>query len=79
MLFILTYPNPVTDRATIQFPNPDHKLYRLILTDLTGKIVKSLSSITGETVEISPTGISRGLYMLELRGPKIYRGKILIE
>ena len=76
---LLIYPNPVIDRVTIQFANPGYESYQFILTDLTGKVLKLMDNITGKKIEIDLNGLISGLYLIELRGPRIYRGKIVIE
>ena len=76
---LTVYPNPVSDRATIKFPNPDHETYQLILTDFSGKIIRLIEDISDDTIELTRDGLSAGLYLVELRGPKILRAKILIE
>ena len=73
------YPNPASDRIVIEYPNMEYKKYKLILTDLAGKVVHYQDNIFTESIELSRGGISSGLYMIELSGPKIYRGKIVIE
>jgi len=73
------YPNPFSDRTTITFSNPDFQKYRLILMDLTGKVMRQIGDITGNRVELSRENLSPGLYMIELRGAEIYRGMVVIE
>jgi len=76
---ISIYPHPVSDMATLEFPNPDNKSYSLILTDLTGKVVRTIGQITGSQLELNRGNLTPGTYIIELRGVKIYRGKLLIE
>jgi hypothetical protein len=76
---ISIFPHPVADIATLEFPNPDNLPYKLILTDLTGKVVRTIGKITGSRVELKRDNLTPGTYIIELRGDKIYRGKLLIE
>jgi len=76
---LIIYPNPVTDKTTIKIPNSEHAFYHLILTDLTGKVIFIKKNIIEETFELNLENISQGLYLIELRGKNIYRGKIIIE
>jgi CSLREA domain-containing protein len=76
---IVNYPNPFTYRTTIQFPNSQRQNYTLIVTDLTGKRVRIINNITEDTFVFKREDLPGGLYLLELRGPKIFRGKIMIE
>ena len=48
------YPVPAADRVIIQFSNPNHEEYRLILTDVTGKVMKLIENI--QISHIIPTG-----------------------
>ena len=76
---LVVYPNPFYQSATVKFPNPDHKAYQLVLFDITGRARKIMDNITEESIELRRDGLSDGLYLIELKGPKIYRGKIVIE
>ncbi len=73
------YPNPSSDISIIEFPNPNQEVYHLILTNLSGKVLKIIDNITEEKIEINRHGLRDGMYLIELRGTRIYRGKILIE
>ena len=55
--------------ATIEFPNPNHEEYQFKLTDLSGKVMKTICSITECKIEIDRDGLMDGLYLIELRGP----------
>ncbi len=72
-------PNPVHDKAFVHFPNPNHELYDIIIMDITGKIFKIRNNYSDKIIEFNRDGLPDGLYLIELRGPRIYRGKILIE
>jgi hypothetical protein len=72
-------PNPFNKSATITFNNPERYSCTFYLTDLTGKVVKRFDKITDEKIELNRDGLPAGLYLIELRGSKIYRGKIVIE
>lgn len=73
------FPNPTSNITTLEFSNPEREQYQLILTDLTGKVLKTLDNINDDKIEINLDGLSDGLYLIELRGPRAYRSKILIE
>lgn len=76
---IKIFPNPFSNKAIIQFPNSQSNNYDLVITDLTGKVVRIVSKITENNYELNKDGLPAGLYLIELRGPNIYRGKIIIE
>ena len=69
------YPNPLNSTAVLEFPNPDNQCYSLIITDLAGKVVRTVGKITGSQVEIHRDNLPPGTYIIELRGPEIYRTK----
>ena len=73
------YPNPFNHSTTILFSNPAGKPFRLILTDLSGKVCRTVDGITTSEYVLKKDDLKSGLYFIELRGPKIYRGKIVIE
>jgi hypothetical protein len=73
------YPNPFTIIAILSISNPERYSYTLYLKDLSGKIVKTINNITERKTEITRDGLPAGLYLLELRGPNIYRRKIIIQ
>jgi hypothetical protein len=73
------YPNPFSDRTRIEFPNPGNLSYRMIITDLAGKVVRASGQITGSEIVLERRGLQPGIYIMELQGNKIYRGKLLIE
>jgi uncharacterized protein (TIGR02145 family) len=72
-------PNPFSNKAIIQFPNSMGYSYDLVITDLTGKVVRFVGKITENSYELNKDVLPAGLYLIELRGPNIYRGKIIIE
>ena len=73
------YPNPFNDKTIIEFNNPNHEEYDMIIRDLAGKIVQTMYSITDEKVEITADKFNEGYYIIELRGEKLYRGKLMVE
>ena len=73
------FPNPMNSYTTIQFQNPSNLKYQLSVIDLSGKIVYYRDNIFNNSFELSRGKLSSGLYMIELIGPEIYRGKLLIE
>ena len=76
---IKIYPNPFSDITTIEFPNPNGKNFRLILTDITGKVVRIVENIKGDQIKFNRENLSSGFYILELVGSKRYISKIYIE
>jgi hypothetical protein len=73
------FPNPVSDHTTIRFPNTDHSDYQLIIRDLSGKVVMTISKITENQIVISRRNLKAGYYSVEMMGDKIFRGKMIVE
>ncbi|HDY89732.1 MAG TPA: T9SS type A sorting domain-containing protein [bacterium] len=76
---IKAFPNPFSQSTTIIFPNPSREAFRMVLTDLSGKICRIVDGITTSEYVLKKGELKNGLYFIELRGPKIYRGEIVIE
>ena len=76
---LVIYPNPFTNSTTIQFANPDRIQYTLHLRDISGKTVCVTDNIFNDEVEIFRNDLPSGVYFVELRGARIYRGKFVIE
>ena len=73
------YPNPFTHTTVIEFSNPDKAKYRMYITDLAGKVVHFEGDIFSDKLELSRNDLPAGVYFVELRGERIYRGKLVIE
>jgi len=83
------YPNPFTENAIINFDNPKNEKYKLLIIDVTGKVVMEINEIYGNTVEIDGSNLSAGVYVFELtcdqwvlagkEGEKLFRGRFVVE
>jgi hypothetical protein len=76
---VKVYPNPFSQSTTISFPNPGGSPYRLVLTDLSGKVCRIVEDITTSEYILEKGDLKVGFYFIELIGPKIYRGKSIIN
>ena len=76
---IKIYPNPFNKSTTIGFPNTAGMPYMMVLTDLSGKVYRIVDDITTSEYVLQKGDLKEGLYFIELRGPEIYRGKIVIK
>ena len=76
---LIIHPNPFNDFTTLTFNNPEGQSYTLFITDLSGKVLRILENITTSGFVLERGELKEGLYFVELRGTKLYRGKILIE
>lgn len=73
------YPNPFTETTTIEFHNPDNSNYQVYITDITGKVVGREEGISTNKVKIDKGSLKPGLYFIELRGERTYRGRIVVK
>jgi hypothetical protein len=73
---IKSYPNPFTHWTQIDFENPQNHLYQLIVTDMSGKILRIVDNIRDNKVILLRENLPQGLYLFELKGDKVYKGKI---
>jgi hypothetical protein len=64
----MIYPNPFTDKTTLQLLNPSNKLLALSLFDQTGRKIKDFSfSNDRNTIVIERKNLAKGIYMLMIR------------
>jgi hypothetical protein len=75
------YPNPFDQSATIKFCNAEKEACTLTLYDQRGRIVRIVTNITADKVEIKKENLASGLYAFQLRTEKeiIAKGKLSIE
>ncbi|MFC2112778.1 T9SS type A sorting domain-containing protein [Bacteroidota bacterium] len=73
------YPNPFSDVTRIEFPNPGNKAHHLSVYNLSGKLVREISGITGQEIYFERKNLDAGYYVFELRGEKLFRGKFVIR
>ncbi|KKK54542.1 hypothetical protein LCGC14_3083660, partial [marine sediment metagenome] len=72
------YPNPFSERTTVEFPNMQMSEYSVFVRDLSGKAV--LTEVTrSNRVVIERRDLSPGIYFIEIRGEKIYRDRLVIQ
>jgi len=76
---VFIFPNPFSYASTIRFANPANESFMLILTDISGKVCRMEGEISTSEHVLKRGDLKPGLYFIEMRGPKTYRGKILIE
>ena len=68
-----------SESATILFNNPESHPYTLYVSDLSGKMCRILNEINTSEFILERGELKEGFYFIELRGAKIYRGKVIIE
>jgi hypothetical protein len=74
-----SFPNPFAHSTTLQFYNPLGNNYNLCIVDLSGKVCRLIDNINTSEFIIEKGDLKEGLYFIELRGKKVYRGKIVVE
>jgi hypothetical protein len=76
---LCVYPNPATEAATIIIPDPGRGSCHIYLRDLTGKIVRVIEDVSGDSYLLSRMGLPAGFYMVELKGGNSYTGKLVLQ
>ena len=76
---IIIYPNPFKESATFRWDNPGCNAHTLYVMDLSGKVYRIVENIRTSTYILKKGDLKEGLYIVELRGAKIYRAEIVIE
>lgn len=61
-------PNPFRNRAFLEFDNPNNEAFNLVVTDLNGRVVRTMTSISGERVLIERENLPEGMYFATLSG-----------
>ena len=72
------YPNPFTERTTVEFPNPGMSEYFLLVRNFSGKTVLTRRVNTNSLV-IERGDLAAGMYFIELAGEKIYRDRFTVR
>ena len=73
------YPNPVYNRATIEFVNPGGDGYVMLLFDPLGRLVRTIKNIHSEVFTFEKDGLSSGAYLMVLKGEHTHTERIIIE
>jgi hypothetical protein len=73
---VKTAPNPFKDVTYITFDNASGKNFTLLISDVTGRVVRTINNITTDFVEIKRENLSTGVYFAVLRDSS---GKFLTE
>jgi hypothetical protein len=76
---LIITPNPFKESTTLLFNNPEGYQYKLYIIDLSGKVCRIVNSITTSDFVLEKGDLKQVFYFIELRGPKIFRGKLVTE
>ena len=72
-------PNPMTEQAELIVDFPTQKPYSVIITDITGKIVKQWEGISQEKMIIRKEMLSAGTYFVQIKGENGYIEKLIVR
>lgn len=77
---IKMYPNPVVSSSIMEFENKN-TFYNVVLTDLTGRVLKTYRSENGESLEVKKDDLKAGIYFITVTNNRDARStsKIIIE
>ncbi len=65
---ILLYPNPMTDRAYLEFEDSSTRTIRLV--DSMGKVVRIWENNSTQRLEVKREGLANGNYIIQVSGMK---------
>ena len=75
---IQVYPNPFSIKTTIKFSNPNNSKYKLSVFSISGNKVFEIDNITTEKIEFERGELNPGIYIAELKGERVFSGKMVI-
>jgi Peptidase C10 family/SprB repeat/Spi protease inhibitor len=73
------YPNPMSEYSIIEFPTTPPPGSTLLMSDISGRIIRKISINTGKRFEVFKDGLPPGIYIIEIDCDKHYREKLLIK
>jgi len=80
---VTVFPNPFKDNATVYVSNPnnENRLITLTIFDVVGRTVKEINSENTDYINLTNEGMTKGLYIYELRinHAIISSGKIVVD
>lgn len=68
---INVFPNPSSDFITIQYPNPENKIFTLLIYNAMGQEVRKIENISGSEVKIESANWQSGLYFFRMQDKNI--------
>ncbi len=74
---IKMFPNPATSKVQIEIPQ-ELNIATLDILDYSGKLMKSIS-VDSNFEEIPVSELASGLYLVVLKGDKMYRDKLIVD
>ena len=71
-------PNPFSTKTTINFHNPNLSNCKLSIFSISGNKVFEMDNIKSDKIEFERGNLSKGIYIVELKGEKFYNNEMLI-
>jgi len=78
-MFLNIFPNPFSNKTTIDFTNPNYSTYKLSIFNLSGNKVFEKYNIKSDKIEFERGYLPEGIYLIELKGEKVFRGKMVVR
>jgi hypothetical protein len=75
---LICFPNPFDEFTVINLDNTPGYPYTLYITDLRGKLVRVEENISAGTYILEKKGLKEGYYLIVIRGPINYVGRICV-
>ncbi len=77
---VFNHPNPFSERTLIEFSNPAKSPHMLLLYDIHGRIVRTITEITEDRVEVERSNLPDGLYfyLLQTGNRVIASGRLIL-
>ena len=76
---LIVFPNPFDNSTILTFLNPESQIYMLYISDISGKVLRIIENINTSEYVLEKGDLKEGIYFVELRGPKVYRGKVMVQ
>ena len=75
------FPNPFTDNTTLRFHNPNKEKFSLIITSVSGQIVRTIQNIRTDQITVDRKNLANGVYIFHLSKnlTPISTGKLIIQ
>jgi hypothetical protein len=63
-------PNPAEDHVNVTYSNPNATRHNIMITSVTGQIVKQFPNFTGSNITIQVADLNAGMYLLSFTNPQ---------
>ena len=76
---VKNYPNPFSNKTTIKFTNSNHSNYKVSVFTISGNKVFEMDNIKSDKIEFKKGNLPKGVYLIELKGEDVFRGKMIVK